>query len=380
MEEKKPLSDEKKVEAAKKAAAARKAAMEKKAAEESKPAAEKKPAAKEAAPEKKAAAEKKPAAKEAAPEKKTTAEKKVAAEKKPAAEAEEAPKAEAKPAKKPAAEAAPKAPKAEAKPAAASGQSVKGLRIAAIVMWVLALGAEVWAFIELHQLAVMSVLNEEADLAALLAYPQAKLFLLALVLDLILCIVAAQLWKKSNRIRPCLSNSALVRTLWHQLGVIMALICLIPLGIFLLLKTKNLNPKVRTILLVAFAALLVGATTASVDYQQPSKEEVAQLQAEAEAEAAAAGIDMVYWTKYGKSYHFDRNCRSLARSNPENIGEGSLDDAFDHNRWDPCNFCAGGNIDLDAVSAKDVAEAVQDSVDTAQDLVEQAEEQLAPAA
>ncbi len=290
--EKKQVSDEAKRAAAKKAAAARKAAVDAKAAAKDK----EKEVAKDAAPTRSAEVDDTPVQE---PEKKVPATK-------------------------------------------ADGSKVKGLRIAAIIMWVLALGAEVWAFIELHQLAVMSVLNQEADLASLTQYPQAQLFLLALVLDLVLCIVAAQLWKKSNQIRPSLAKSPVVRTLWHQLGVIMALICLIPLGIVLLIKTKNLNPKVRTILLAAFAAILIGTTAASVDYKQPSKEEVAQLQQEAEAAAAAEGINEVWWTKYGKSYHFDENCRSLARSNPDNISSGSLDDAFTANRWDPCDFCAGG--------------------------------------
>ena len=149
--------------------------------------------------------------------------------------------------------------------------SATGYRIGAIILWVLAITCEVIGILTLFGKINITFIPTLAWIIGLL------------VIDLICVIIGAQLWKKSNRIRPCLSNSALVRTLWHQLGVIMALICLIPLGIFLLLKTKNLNPKVRTILLVAFAALLVGATTASVDYQQPSKEEVAQLQAEAEA-------------------------------------------------------------------------------------------------
>ncbi len=281
----------------------------------------------------KAAAAKAAKAVSAAKKEADTEEKKAPKKAAPKAEVQE-PAAEKKPAKK-AEEPAPKP--------AGDASSVKPLRIAAICLWVLALAAEVGAFIFLHKLVEMGTLNDEiSNLSALLAYPQARWLLVMLAVDLILCIVAAQLWKKSNRIRPCLAKSALVRTLWHQLGVIMLLVCFIPIGIFLILKTKNLNPKVRSILLGAFAALFIAATAVSVDYKQPSKEEVAQLQAEAEAEAAAAGIDLVYWTKYGKSYHFDENCSALKRSNPENLATGSLDDAFGANRWDPCDYCAGG--------------------------------------
>ncbi len=154
----------------------------------------------------------------------------------------------------------------------------------------------------------------------------------------------------------------------------MLLVCFIPIGIFLILKTKNLNPKVRSILLGAFAALFIAATAVSVDYKQPSKEEVAQLQAEAEAEAAAAGIDLVYWTKFGKSYHFDENCSALKRSNPENLVTGSLDDAFGANRWDPCDYCAGGR-EAKALEEGEAAVPAADAAEAAEPVTE-----LAPAA
>jgi hypothetical protein len=162
----------------------------------------------------------------------------------------------------------------------------------------------------------------------------------ALVADAIFCIVAAQLWKKSNRIKPCLSDSKFVRTLWHQLGVIMVLVCFLPIGILLLAKSDKLNKKTKTILIALLAVLFVGAGTASVDFQQPSEEEVQQLQQEAIADGEYTGT--VYWTRYGKSYHFDPDCQALSRTSPENLFSGTLEEAFEANRYDPCDFCAGG--------------------------------------
>lgn len=43
----------------------------------------------------------------------------------------------------------------------------------------------------------------------------------------------------------------------------------------------------------------------------------------------------VYWVQKGKSYHFDINCRTLARS--KNIYEGPLSDCP---KSDPCDWCA----------------------------------------
>lgn len=221
---------------------------------------------------------------------------------------------------------------------------VKGLRIGAIILWVLAIAAEVGAFFALRYVIANKAVFPDQEMLLLIG---------ALVIDAICCIVAAQLWKKSNRIRPCLADSKLVRTLWHQLGVIMVLICFIPLGIYLLLKSKELEKKTRTILLVVFALLFAGATATSVDYQQPSEEEVQQLQAEA---AAELGDDAtVYWTRYGKSYHFDSDCQSLRNTSEANLFSGPLDSddpevlsAFGANRWDPCDFCAyGGEVDAE---------------------------------
>ena len=232
---------------------------------------------------------------------------------------------------------APKAPKADSKAvlSAEERKTVKGLRIGAIVLWVLALACEVLAFFALRY----AVRNNAS-------FPSKEIWLLiaALVVDVIFCIIAAQLWKKSNRLAPCLANSKLVRTLWHQLGVIMVLICFLPIGIILLLKSKNMDQKTKMILTILVAALFVGATTSSVDFQQPSQERVEELQQEA---IAASAADQVYWTQFGKSYHFDRDCQHIRNKVPVEEGgtlfSGTLEEAFDANRWDPCNVCAAGD-------------------------------------
>ena len=48
-----------------------------------------------------------------------------------------------------------------------------------------------------------------------------------------------------------------------------------------------------------------------------------------------------YWTKGGKSYHFSKTCPSLSKST--NIKEGTLQDALNAGKKDPCNNCAGGS-------------------------------------
>jgi len=302
----------------------------------------KKPTKEELAAAKKKAA----AAKKAADEKKAAKAKKEPAKKAPSrAKVEE----EVEEVVEEVEEAAPKK-KLVKKTSVAERKQVKTLRIWAIILWVLAVAAEVGAFFAFsfavrNNVSAMEFPNALDRIGQFLnsyglASKEMLLVILALVVDAICCITAALLWKKSNKISPCLASSKLVRTVWHQLGVIMVLVCFVPIGIFMLVKSDKLDKKTRTALLAIFLALFVGATATSVDYKQPSEEEVQQLQQEA-IDANAEGE--VYWTRYGKSYHFDGECHTLARSNPDNLFTGSLEDAFNSNRWDPCDYCSGGD-------------------------------------
>jgi hypothetical protein len=49
---------------------------------------------------------------------------------------------------------------------------------------------------------------------------------------------------------------------------------------------------------------------------------------------------IVYYVPNGKSYHLDRNCSTLARS--EIIKSGSLEYVINLGKDDPCDICAGG--------------------------------------
>ncbi|MFD3158017.1 ComEC/Rec2 family competence protein [Haloimpatiens sp. FM7330] len=48
----------------------------------------------------------------------------------------------------------------------------------------------------------------------------------------------------------------------------------------------------------------------------------------------------VYFTQHGKSYHFNRNCKTLKRS--KKVLQGTLEEAIKLGHKDPCNECAGG--------------------------------------
>lgn len=194
-----------------------------------------------------------------------------------------------------------------------------GLRTGAIILWVLAV---------LFEIGAIYMLN----------IAESTLAIVAIVLDAICCISGSLLWKKANRITPCKSKNKFVAFIWNQMGVIACLVAFIPLGLFLLLKADKIPPKMKQIIAVIASVAFLGSTAASVDYNPPTPESVAM----AEAEAAASGDydGTVYWTRWGKSYHLDTECSSLSRSTE--LISGTIEEAFEAKRNDPCDFCAGG--------------------------------------
>ena len=174
---------------------------------------------------------------------------------------------------------------------AANKKSATGKRVAAVILWVLALAAEVCAILMLNG---TWYIPEEQKTYWLIG---------ALVIDLILVIIGSQLWKKANRLDPASKQSSVKFFLWNNMGLIASVICFLPI-VILLLANKALDGKTKKIVTVVAAIALV----------------------------------LAYWTRFGKSYHLDPDCRTL--QNSATIYQGTIEEAFEANRTDPCDFCA----------------------------------------
>jgi hypothetical protein len=229
-------------------------------------------------------------------------------------------------------------------------------RIPAIILWVLALGCEALA---VHLFNIL---------------PSDNMVWLFVVLgaDALFVIVGSLLWKKANHISPCTSDSKIVCFLQNQLGVIMALIAFIPIGILVLKGNKNLNAKTKKILVSVIAILLVGSVGASIDYSPATPESVEAAELAASASGEFTGT--VYWTVFGKSYHLDPECQALSRSTV--IIEGTLQEALDANKTDPCDFCAAGDkakeqaayqTEAESETVEKAEEASEDTSETTED-------------
>ena len=201
---------------------------------------------------------------------------------------------------------------------AANKKSATTKRIVAVVLWVLALAAEVGAILILNGIWYIP---EEQKLYWLIG---------ALAVDLILVIIGSQLWKKSNRLDPASKASKVKFFLWNNMGLIASVICFLPL-IILLLANKDLDGKTKKIATVVAVIALIIASLFSIDFDPVSAEELAEAQ-------QTVGNGSVYWTQFGKSYHLDPNCHTLMRSSK--VYQGTIEEAFEANRTDPCDFCA----------------------------------------
>ena len=82
--------------------------------------------------------------------------------------------------------------------------------------------------------------------------------------------------------------------------------------------------------MVAVLALII-ASLFSIDFGPVSAEDLAEAQ-------QTVGPGSVDWTRFGKSYHLDPDCHTL--QNSAVVYQGTIEEAFEANRTDPCDFCA----------------------------------------
>ncbi len=202
----------------------------------------------------------------------------------------------------------------EAKPVG----NATGLRAGAIILWVVAFIFEILAY-----LVLIGKIN-------LNFMPTLWQLIVFLVLDLICVIVGSQLWKKANHIKPASEKNKVKFWLWNNMGVIVCVICFLPI-IILLLTNKDLDKKTKTIaVVVAIIALLIGGVS-SIDYNPVSQEQLA-------AAEEALGDETVYWAPFGKVYHTHEDCSAL--NHTDTLTAGTVDQAIAANRTRLCSFCA----------------------------------------
>lgn len=239
----------------------------------------------------------------------------------------------------------------------ARAAQAKPLRIAAVILWVLGVVAEVLAVVFLKQ-------NKDIPWVVV-----------PLVVDFILVVVGSQLWKKANHIDPPAKSSGFMYWLQTELGLIVAVIAFFPI-VILLLTDKNADKKTRSIGTIVAIAALVIAGASGIDYHPATQEALDEAEEQA---ALLSDGGLCYWTAGGSVYHFNPDCQALSHS--AEIFQGDVQTAFDEGKTRGCKFCTeeegedtldlevidGGLVDDEDADAED-ADAEDDELDTDADV------------
>lgn len=197
-------------------------------------------------------------------------------------------------------------------------------RIVAFILWAVALACEIIAILLINEKIKLPFFSTHDDVRVALWIP----LVIFIVIDLICCIIASNLWKKASRLDPFKDDNKVLFFILTQLGAIMAIICLVPLIIFVL-ANKKLDKKTKTFVTIVAAVALLIAVLLGIDWNP-----ISQKQKDAAEQAITQDV---FWSQYGRKYHLDEDCQTIKNSD---LTQGSVTDAIDAGREDLCAFCA----------------------------------------
>jgi hypothetical protein len=205
-------------------------------------------------------------------------------------------------------------------PTSESRGKAKSLRLFAILSWIVAIGFEIVAILLLKKPPVNTTM-----------------LIVLIAADLIFAVVGSLLWKKSNRLDPASEKEKFKFFVQNQLGVIISVIAFLPL-VILIFTNKNLDKKQKGLVgAVAVIALLISGIT-GVDFNPPSQEQYAEQTAQ--VESLNNGMNHVFWTKSGSSYHLYSDCSYINTDRTVEIFEGTVAQARElKNITDLCDRC-----------------------------------------
>jgi hypothetical protein len=202
----------------------------------------------------------------------------------------------------------------------ASKAKARNFRIIAIIAWIVAIGFEIGAILLLRKAPVNTT-----GLIVLIAA------------DLIFAVIGSLLWKKSNRLNPASEKDKVKFFIQNQLGLIIGIIAFLPL-VILIFTNKNMSGKQKGLVgSIAVIALLIAGIT-GIDFNPPSVEQYTE-QTE-QVKSLNNGLNLVYWTKSGTSYHLYQDCSYINTDRTDEIFEGTVAQARElKNITDLCDRC-----------------------------------------
>lgn len=201
---------------------------------------------------------------------------------------------------------------------AATRKNALPYRIFAVILWVLAIAAEVFAIL---------IFTHKIEFSFTVENPGWTIsWIVCIVLDLIFVVAGSLLWKKGNHLDPASKKNKVRFWLHNNLGVIVSVIAFAPF-IIIVLTDKNADKKSKTIAAVVAAAALVIAGLFSYDWNPLSQEEMLEN----------ADIETVYWTASGTVFHAYDDCSHL--NNTVELFKGTSSTAIENGKTRLCKTC-----------------------------------------
>lgn len=193
-------------------------------------------------------------------------------------------------------------------------------RIISAILWAAGIGIEIFAIIKLKEVPI-----------------NMTLLIVLIVAILILVVIANVLWKKANRLDPASEKNKTKFFIQNQLGLIISVLAFLPL-VILILKNKNLSGKQKGILGAVAGVALVIAGMTGTEFNPVSQEQYAEQTAQ--VETLNNGVNNVYWTKSGRSYHLYQDCGYINSDRTTEIFQGKVASARElKNITDLCDRC-----------------------------------------
>lgn len=217
------------------------------------------------------------------------------------------------------------------KPTAEAEGKAKQFRLFAIIAWLIALGGQVYA--------ILNLISDE----------KLTWLIVAIVIILALAITGNLLWKKANKLDPASEKDKFKFFVQNQLGAILSAIAFLPLLIFIL-TNKDISGKTKGIAgAVAGVALLIAVST-GIEFNPASIE---QYTAETNMVKALTGQNIVYWTESGGKYHLYEDCQHI--KNRDKVYSGTVAEAkATKGITDLCLTCKARKMKADGITDEDL--------------------------
>lgn len=207
-------------------------------------------------------------------------------------------------------------------PTAESKSKATMFRVIAIIGWLVAISCQVWAYFKLQEVPV--------DMYWMIGL---------IVVALIFAIIGNILWKKANRLDPASEKNKFKFFVQNQLGMIISVLAFLPM-VILIFTNKNLDGKQKGILGTIAIAALAAAGLTGTEFNPASVEQYTEQTKQ--VELLNDGVNSVYWTPSGKSYHLYEDCGYINGKRTNEIFQGTVAKARELKKiTDLCDRCQG---------------------------------------